>query len=109
VQTVDQTNDWMYVGDAARSVVMALDSDHTGAVTVTGEVATTREVAEMLGSWFPDAELVLHPGSSDLVADFDPAAAAAAIGYEPATSLRRGLLLTANAARERAGLALVAQ
>src|SRR5262249_18276305 len=65
VQAADQTNDWMFVADAARSVVMALDSDHTGALTVTGEVATAREVAEMLGSWFPDAELVLHPGSSD--------------------------------------------
>jgi nucleoside-diphosphate-sugar epimerase len=109
VQSADQTNDWMFVGDAARSVVMALDSDHTGALTVTGEVATTREVAEMLRSWFPDAELILHPGSSNLVAEFDPTEAAARIGYEPATSLRRGLLLTANAARERAGLALIAR
>ena len=88
---------------------MALDSDHIGALTVTGEVATTREVAELLASWFPDAELVLHPGTSDLVAEFDPTEASARIGYEPATSLRRGLLLTANEARERAGLALVAQ
>jgi nucleoside-diphosphate-sugar epimerase len=109
VQTADQTNDWMFVGDAARSVVMALDSDHTGALTVTGEVATTREVAEMLGSWFPDAELVLRPGSSDLVAEFDATEALGRIGYEPETPLRRGLLLTANAARERAGLAALAR
>jgi nucleoside-diphosphate-sugar epimerase len=89
--------------------MLALGSDHTGALTVTGEVATTREVADMLGSWFLDAELVLQPGTSDLVAEFDPTEAVARIGYEPTTSLRRGLLLTANAARERAGLALVAR
>lgn len=108
VGNADQKNDWLFVTDAARSVLLALDSNATGALTVTGEVATTRQVAEMLHEWFPDSELSLAEGSSDLVAEFDATAALAEIGYEPRFSLADGVRQTANAARERAGLTAVA-
>lgn len=108
VTNADQKNDWLFVADAARSVVLALDSGATGAITVTGEVATTRQVAELLRGWFPDTDLSLAAGSSDLVAEFDPTAALATIGYDPRFSLSDGVLRTANTARERAGLARVA-
>jgi nucleoside-diphosphate-sugar epimerase len=108
VTNADQKNDWLFVADAARSVLLALDSDASGAVTVTGGVATTRQVAELLQGWFPDTELTLAAGSSDLVAEFEPTAALDAIGYQPLFSLSDGVLRTANAARQRAGLAGVA-
>jgi nucleoside-diphosphate-sugar epimerase len=106
VEAADTRNDWMYVGDAARSVLMAV---HAGplserALTVGGEVATTREVATMLQAWFPTSELVLRDGAGDLVADFDSSPARAQLGYRPATTLRDGVLATANAARVRSGL-----
>lgn len=107
VANADQKNDWLFVSDAARSVLLALDSQAAGALTITGEVATTRDVAELLQGWYPDTELSLAPGSSDLVAEFDPDPARTAIGYRPHVSLRDGVLLTASAARERAGLAEV--
>jgi nucleoside-diphosphate-sugar epimerase len=108
VRKADQKNDWLFVVDAARSVLLALDSDATGALTVTGEVATTREVAEMLRHWFPASDLSLVGGSSDLVAEFDATAALTQIGYEPHFSLGDGVRQTANAARARAGLTAVA-
>jgi nucleoside-diphosphate-sugar epimerase len=108
VNKADQKNDWLFVIDAARSVVLALDSEATGALTVTGEVATTREVAEMLRDWFPASDLSLVGGSSDLVAEFDATAALTQLGYEPHFSLGHGVRQTANAARARAGLSGVA-
>ena len=110
IDSADQRNDWMYVGDAARSVLLATRASRTTAraITVGGETATTRSVAEMLRTWFPGAEFILADGGSDLVADFDPSTALDQLGYAPTTSLRHGLLATANAALERAGLPLVA-
>lgn len=106
----DDRYDWMYVTDAARSVGLALFADTTPsrALTVGGEVATVGEVAEMLRRWFPAAEIMVEPGSSELVADYDPGPALAEIGYAPLTSLRDGVLATANAVRRRAGMPLVA-
>lgn len=108
VNAADQKNDWMFVDDAARSVVMALDADATGALTVGGQVATTREVAETLRTLFPDAGITLGEGSSELVAEFDSTAAAEQISYRPAVALHDGIRITANTARALAGLRAVA-
>jgi UDP-glucose 4-epimerase len=111
VDAGDSMNDWMYVTDAARSVVLAMQAPslNCGAVTVGGEVASTREVAELLLTWFPDASIDLLPGTGDeLVFDFDPEPARREIGYTPAYSLQEGVRATANAARRRAGLVEVA-
>jgi nucleoside-diphosphate-sugar epimerase len=106
VESADEKYSWMYVADAARSVLMAMRAERVAsrALTVGGPVATTREVAGLLGNWFPEAELDVRGGTSDLVADFDPAPAFEQLGYAPATTLREGVLATANAARRRAGL-----
>jgi UDP-glucose 4-epimerase len=106
VDDADERYSWMFVADAVRSVRLAMRASQTPsrALTVTGPVAATRDVAGLLESWFPGAELVLRDGSTDLAADFDPAPAFDELGYAPATSLRDGVLATANAARRRAGL-----
>jgi UDP-glucose 4-epimerase len=98
--------DWMYVTDAARTVELALRADPipSRALTVGGEVASVGDVADLLSGWFPTAERTDQPGTSELVADYDPGPALAQIGYAPRTSLRHGVLATVNAARERAGL-----
>ena len=106
----DDRYDWMYVTDAARSVELALNAGPTTSrvLTVGGEVATVGDVADLLCGWFPGATREDLPGSSQLVADYDPAPALAEIGYAPRTSLREGVLATVNAARQRAGLPVVA-
>jgi UDP-glucose 4-epimerase len=101
--------DWMYATDAARSVLLALEAAGTSsrALTVGGEVATTGDVADLLSGWFPAAERRDEPGSSELVADYDPAPALEQIGYAPEVSLRAGVLATVNATRARLGLPLI--
>ncbi len=102
---------WLYVTDAARSVQLSLDAPSIPirALTISGESATVGAVADVLGEWFPGAGRRDQPGASELVvADYDPQPALEAIGFEPATSLREGVLATVNAARQRSGLQLVA-
>jgi nucleoside-diphosphate-sugar epimerase len=105
----DTRSDWMYVTDAARAVALALDAGRTSsrALTVGGEVGTSRDVAELLRRWFPTADLEIRPGAGSLVADYDPGPAFAEIGYRPTVTLPQGVLATVNAARRRSGLAEV--
>ena len=106
VDLSDSRYDWIYVADAARSTVMALYASTvmSRALTVCGQVATKRDVAEMLGTIFPEAEIVMLPGTVDLVADCDPTPAFEQIGFKPVRTLLEGVRATANAARRRAGL-----
>jgi nucleoside-diphosphate-sugar epimerase len=107
VPSADTKHDWLYVADASRCVCMGMRAGAltTRALTVCGQVATTREVGDMLRAWFPDAELVMAEGADDL--DFDPTPALNELGYAPAVPLRDGILATANAARQRSGLRTV--
>jgi nucleoside-diphosphate-sugar epimerase len=106
VEAASDRYDWMYATDAARSVQLALFSDPTPSrvLTVGGEAATIGDVADLLCGWFPTAVRRDQPGTSDLVADYDPGPALAQIGYAPLTSLRAGVLATLNAARTRSDL-----
>jgi nucleoside-diphosphate-sugar epimerase len=101
--------DWMYVDDAARCLVQAIDIGSAGspALTVGGTRASVREVAALLLGWFPAAPIELGEQEPDQAAETDTSAAVSLIGYKPATSLRDGVLATANAARLRAGLPVV--
>jgi UDP-glucose 4-epimerase len=109
VAAPDQRDDWMYVEDAARSLVLAADAGPVGspALTVGGTRASVREIAALLAGWFPDAPIELGEQEPDQAAETDASAAGRLLGYQPATSLRDGVLATANAARVRAGLPAV--
>ncbi len=105
----DEGYDWMYVEDAARSVLCALDveSVRSTALTVGGTRATVRDVMDLLAEWFPGAALEEGTAPVEAAAVTDSGAAAIELGYAPAVTLRDGLLATANKARLRAGLAVV--
>lgn len=106
VEFADEKRAWMYVTDAARAVLLALAAGPVAsfALTLCSEVATTRQAGGLLTDLFPGAELEMLSGTTDLVADYDPRPAFDQIGFKPDVTLRDGLLATANAARERAGL-----
>ena len=106
VEDADASNDWMYVTDAARSVELALRSPRTPsrALTVGGEVGTTRVVVAVLRDLFPMAEIDERSGETASVSAFDLEHARTEIGYAPAVGLREGIIATVNAARERVGL-----
>lgn len=109
VAAPDERHDWMYVEDAARCLIQASDAGSVGssALTVGGTRASVREVAALLLGWFPAAPIELGEKEPDQAAETDTSAAGRLIGYKPATSLRDGVLATANAARVRAGLPVV--
>jgi nucleoside-diphosphate-sugar epimerase len=109
VAAPDECYDWMYVEDAARSLVQAVDAESVGspAITVGGTRASVREIVALLLGWFPAARIELGKTEPDQAAETDTSAAGRELGYEPATSLRDGVLATANAARARAGLPVV--
>lgn len=101
----DESYDWMYVEDAARSVLCAIDAPTLAstALTVGGARATVRDVMTLLREWFPDAPIESGSGPLEAAAVTDASLAAAELGYAPTTTLRDGVLATANHARERAG------
>lgn len=109
VAAPDERHDWMYVEDAARSLIQAIDARSVGApaLTVGGTRASVRDVVTLLLGWFPAAPIELGDQVPDQAAETDTSAAGRLIGYQPATSLRDGVLATANAARVRAGLPAV--
>jgi UDP-glucose 4-epimerase len=109
VPSPDESYDWMYVEDAARSVLCALDieSVRSPALTVGGTRALVRDVLDLVASWFPDADLEAGNVPVERAAVTDATLAAFELGYTPMTSLRDGVLATANAARVRAGLPVV--
>lgn len=109
VAAPDERYDWMYVEDAARCLIHAVDAGPVGspALTVGGTRASVREVVSLLQAWFPAAPIELGEQEPDQAAETDTSAAARLLGYQPATSLRDGVLATANAARVRAGLPAV--
>jgi nucleoside-diphosphate-sugar epimerase len=109
VAAPDERYDWMYVEDAARCLVQAVDAESVGspALTVGGTRASVREVVALLLGWFPAAQIELGETEPDQAAETDSLAGGRQLGYEPATSLRDGVLATANAARVRAGLPVV--
>jgi len=109
VAAPDERYDWMYVEDAARCLIQAVDAKSVGspALTVGGTRASLREVVALLVGWFPDAQIELGQTEPDQAAETDTCAAARELGYQPATSLRDGVLATVNAARVRAGLPVV--
>jgi len=97
----DSNLDWVYVGDAARSAVLASESLKTKevAVNITGERYTIREVAGVVKKLLPDAQLKVEDGSWGYDLVFDATAAEREIGYRPTTSIENGIRQNINKVR----------
>jgi UDP-glucose 4-epimerase len=96
----DQLNDTVYVGDVARSIMLALEAEqpkqwifNIGA----GKGSTPREFAQILKTIFPAARLEIGPGSSSLGRSkrsyciFDVSAARDQLGYTPIYDVEKGV------------------
>ncbi|MFB6675061.1 NAD-dependent epimerase/dehydratase family protein [Streptomyces sp. NPDC056390] len=103
VRHADTVVDWLHVEDAARAVCLALRSDgiKSPALSVTGQLATLREAAELVRELVPGADIDIEPGVSPrpMVMDLDKDAARREIGYEPAYDLRAGVVQYIDALR----------
>jgi UDP-glucose 4-epimerase len=96
----DQLNDAVYVGDVARSVVLALEAESPGewAFNIgTGKAWTPRDFLNAAGQIFPNHQIELGPGPSKLGRSkqsycvFDISAARKHLGYEPAYDVEQGV------------------
>ena len=96
----DQLNDAVYVGDVARSIILALNAPAPGQSAFnigSGKACTPRDFLNAASRLFPDHRIELGPGPSKLGRSkqsycvFDVSAAKKHIGYEPAYSVERGV------------------
>ncbi len=96
----DQRNDAVYVGDVARSVVLALNAEGLTQWTFnigTGRGVTLRDFAEVLKRRFPDARIDIGPGLDfrdgykQSYCVFDIGKARDQLGYEPRYFLEEGV------------------
>ena len=96
----DQLNDTVYVGDVARSILLALKAEKLKQWVFnigTGTGSTPREFATALKRIFPDAKIEIGPGSSSLGRSkrsyciFDISAAKDQLGHTPTYDVERGV------------------
>lgn len=96
----DQLNDTLYVGDVARSILLALKVEKPKQWVFnigTGKGSTPREFGAVLKSLFPKAKIEIGPGSSSLgrvkrsYCIFHISAARDHLGYTPTYDVERGV------------------
>ncbi|MFB6149091.1 MAG: NAD-dependent epimerase/dehydratase family protein [Halobacteriales archaeon] len=112
VEDGDLSVSWLYVRDAARAFVdaaMAPETDLTQRVyNIPGDVATLREVAELVETLVPETTMTVHDGGEEWSAQaLDPTAARSDYGYEIEYDLRRGVTDYINTIRRAHDLATV--
>lgn len=89
----DDTNNWLYVEDAARVMVMAsnVPPTKTRAFTVDGDVRSFAEAAAYIKSLIPGADITLLPGRTGYGSKFDTTPVREEIGYGPEWTIERGM------------------
>jgi nucleoside-diphosphate-sugar epimerase len=89
----DTTFDWVYVGDAARSVVLAAEAMDTVSpgLNICGERLTIKQVASVVRELVPDCDLTIEDGTWGDSLRYDGATAEKEIGYRAEVPIREGL------------------
>jgi nucleoside-diphosphate-sugar epimerase len=89
----DDINNWLYVEDAARAMIMAskVDTTKTKAFTADGDVRSFAEVAAYVKSLIPDANITLLPGRTGYGSKFDTTPVREEIGYRPEWTIEKGM------------------
>ena len=89
----DDINNWLYVEDAARVMIMAskVDTTKTRAFTVDGDVRSFAEAAAYVKSLIPEADITLLPGRTGFASNFDTAPVREEIGYRPEWTIEKGM------------------
>jgi nucleoside-diphosphate-sugar epimerase len=84
-------HNWLYVEDAARSLVLASEAEKTKGYVFTagGYAVSVPDVAAYMKTLVPGAEYELLPGKSPLAYYFDSKPAAEELGFRPEWTLER--------------------
>jgi len=101
----DDTNNWLYVEDAARVMVMAsrVATTKTRAFTVDGDVRSFAEAAAYIKSLIPNADITLLPGRTGYASKFDTTPAREEIGYRPKWTIEKGMKKVIDYLRKQKG------
>lgn len=104
-----QTRDYIYVGDVARAVGLALSrADAAGPINIGTGVATSlhqllAQLAELVGPALPCTPLLAPARAGEVQhSHIDPSRAQARLGWQASTHLAQGLALTVSALRRTA-------
>ncbi|MBN1849521.1 MAG: NAD(P)-dependent oxidoreductase, partial [Deltaproteobacteria bacterium] len=86
-------HNWIYVEDAARSLVLASKVKKTEhrCFTASGDVRSVAEVADYVRTLIPDADITLLPGGSQLAYKLDDAPIKNEVGFEPEYTIEKGV------------------
>jgi UDP-glucose 4-epimerase len=110
----DNVLGWTYVDDAARAVVLAVKASglKTKAFSVMGKIHTVQEVADVVHSVLPKAEinlLALEKSASHTImtCKYDTSRIEAELGYYPQWEMPRGMIETINIVRRENALEAV--
>ena len=103
----NDVQDFSYVEDCARSIVLAADAVDTPslALTVTGDDVRVGDVADVVRELLPNAQIEVRNDTLPRIrAGYDREGTAREIGFRPAWTLREGLASTIGKLRARHGL-----
>jgi UDP-glucose 4-epimerase len=110
----DNVLGWTYVDDAARATVMAAKAAglKTRAFSVMGRIHTVQEVADVVHSVLPKAEinlLALEKSASHTImtCKYDTTRIEQELGFFPQWTMPQGMIATINTVRRQAGLPVV--
>jgi nucleoside-diphosphate-sugar epimerase len=107
----DNVLGWTYVDDAARAVVLAVKASglKTKAFSVMGQIHTVQEVADVVKSVLPAAEinlLALEKSASHTImtCKYDTSRIEEELGFYPQWTMKKGMVETVNIVRRENGL-----
>ena len=102
----DAEEDWLYVEDVARAVVLASQAERppTKAFTIVGDFRPLRQVFDHVNALLPDADMTLEAGSRRRTLKYDGSVTRDEIGYTPQYKIEEGVKRNINLLRQGAGL-----
>jgi len=94
VDIADAVTDWLYIKDAVNSLLLARDVENPRkrVYNIGGSTHKTREVAEVVKKFIPDAEIKLESkGTFSWPPSYDCSRAREEIGYKPLFTIEEGV------------------
>lgn len=97
----DDTANWLWVGDAARALVLATRSDLPGPrnYNITGETRSIRDAADVMRRIVPGADITLLPGTAGLYHNIDASEIQKDLGYRSEVMMEEQLKRLVEQAR----------
>lgn len=99
----DDTHNWILVEDEADVIFTALKAPKikSGSYNMCGEIASKKEVVEMVRELAPNIQISLAPGKRDHCYQYDDTLLTQEIGWKPKHTLREGVRKTVQFAKQR--------